>query len=91
MSNKDHIRRMVIMGLVSGDVQEEIQNQVKKWGERDHDLYTWLVILMKEVGEASQAALKVEDSKGCRRFREELIHVAAVAMAAVGSIDFYDI
>jgi len=43
----------------------------------------WLVILQEECGEAAEAALENNGSK----YRDEMVHVAAVALAAVECFD----
>lgn len=64
-------------------VLAERQRQDAKWGEQNHPPGTWLVILMEEVGEASQAVLEMDWNS----YREEMVQVAAVALAAVESCD----
>lgn len=64
-------------------VREERKRQDAKWGEQNHDPFTWLTILMEEVGEASKDALETK----LQGYREEMIQVAAVAVAAVESLD----
>jgi len=41
-------------------MQEENLRQINKWGIQDHSPFEWLVILMEEVGELSQAILTTE-------------------------------
>lgn len=67
------------------DIFEERLRQDKKWGPQHHDADRWLLILMEEVGEASNAVL--EDQGDYQHFREELIQVAAVAVSVVEWID----
>ena len=73
------------------DVRRERLRQLGKWGDQDHDSHTWLVILMEEVGEAAKTILTdvpdYELTENIDKFREELIQVAAVAVAAVECID----
>jgi hypothetical protein len=38
-------------------IQQERRRQERKWGEQNHDPFTWLAILGEEVGESSQQAL----------------------------------
>ena len=64
------------------DVKEERERQDAKWGEQLHDPYTWIAILGEEYGEVCKAAL--EDNGG---YRDELVQVAAVAIAAIESYD----
>lgn len=62
--------------------------QDKKWGEQNHDAFTWIAILSEEVGEFSKAALDVIFENGRREpVREEAVQVAAVALAIVECID----
>ena len=63
-------------------LQDERDRQDVKWGANRYLAQeTWLTILMEEVGEAAKAALE-DDSGG---YAEELIQVAAVAVAALES------
>ena len=76
---------------VLGGVRQERYRQLSLWGDQDHDSHTWLVILMEEVGEAAKTILAdvpdYELTENIDKFREELIQVAAVAVAAVECID----
>lgn len=65
------------------DVIEEREKQDKKWGVQNHDPLFWNAILGEEFGEVSKAILE-EDEDG---YREELVQVAAVAIAALESLD----
>jgi len=55
--------------------------QDKKWGKQNHCPFVWLAILGEEVGEANKAILQYND------YRNEMIQVAAVAIAAIESLD----
>jgi len=67
-------------------VLEERRRQDKKWGEQNHHPLYWLGILMEEVGEAAKAA--IEHHVGhWGDYQKELIHVAAVAIAAIESAE----
>lgn len=59
------------------DIEEQLARQLAKWGEQSHLPYTWIAILVEEVGEVCQAALKGD----AENYREELTHVLAVAVA----------
>lgn len=69
---------------VLGAVLKERYRQNELWGKQRHEYGKWLTILVEEVGEVSQAMQKSfgwgkptdEDN-----LYEELIHVAAVAVA----------
>jgi hypothetical protein len=62
-------------------IREERKRQFVKWGWQNHQPYTWMAILMEEVGEASQACLHDEfGGKAAGMWKTEVIHTAAVAM-----------
>ena len=70
------------------DVLAERQRQDAKWGQQNHDPFTYITILGEEFGELCQAALH-------RRFggaassglRDEAVQTAAVALAIVECLD----
>ncbi len=66
------------------DIAVERLAQNAKWGEQNHSLPWWLVILQEELGELAETLLK---GLGDSRVREELVQVAAVAVAMVESFD----
>lgn len=72
---------------IDGDILEEIIDerirQESKWGQQNHPSFKYLAILGEEVGEVNKAALE----RDWDNYREELIQVAAVAMAMVESYD----
>jgi hypothetical protein len=76
--------------LFAAIVEERIAQDFK-WGEQNHDSGTWALILGEEFGEACEAALDVifkYDSKDhVAHLRNELIQVAAVAVAWIEAID----
>lgn len=76
---------------VLGEVEQERLKQNKKWGEQNHHPAEWLMILGEEVGEANKAALetnfKYPENDGWKSYREELVQVAAVAIAMIESVD----
>lgn len=75
-------------GFVLRQVESERHKQSKKWGEQNHDGYRWLAILGEEVGEANKAMLQTEfGGSSVEHLREELIQVAAVAVAFIECID----
>lgn len=77
------------------NILEEIINERYRqdgtWHEQNHTPMEWLPILMEEVGEASKAALEAYFSDyytgTLSDYREECVHVAAVAMAMVECFD----
>ena len=80
--DEDGVKTLSEFGI-SLEVIKERRRQDEKWGEQNHGPFKWLAILGEEVGEANKAALE-DDSAG---YRNELIQVAAVAMAMVGCHD----
>lgn len=64
-------------------IQDERYRQDLKWGLQTHDPLKWLAILGEEVGEANRAILESDMSS----YEEEMIHVAAVAVAALECLD----
>ncbi len=82
------------MDKIIDEVKVELGRQVEKWGIQNHNLPIWLMILGEEVGEANEAALEAGCPNGkpipgdwIRKYRKELIQVAAVAISAVDSLD----
>ena len=75
------------------DVLAERERQDAKWGEQNHDPFTWLAILGEEYGECCKEALEmkfanVEDPSGyLANFRSELVQTAAVALAIIECLD----
>jgi NTP pyrophosphatase (non-canonical NTP hydrolase) len=72
------------------DVLEERKHQEEKWGEQNHNPYTYLAILQEEVGEYAQACLQTQfggKHGGLDHMREEAVQVAAVALAIVECLD----
>jgi NTP pyrophosphatase (non-canonical NTP hydrolase) len=70
------------------DVVAERIQQDKKWGEQYHSPADWLMILGEEVGEANKAALEARfGHEDLRKYREELVQVAAVAIAMIECFD----
>lgn len=61
----------------------ERRRQDAKWGEQNHDAFLWLAILGEEFGETAKAAIEGRLAD----MRTELIHVAAVAVAAIESLN----
>lgn len=69
------------------EVAKERERQNTKWGVQRHNPLTWLAILGEEVGEVNKAVLEnIFSRKGLEEYRQELIQVAAVAVAAVESL-----
>jgi NTP pyrophosphatase (non-canonical NTP hydrolase) len=78
------------------EVQWERRNQDRRFGEQNHSHLIWLGILAEEFGEVAREANDLhfkyptgspEYKAALRRYREELIQVAAVAVAMVECIE----
>lgn len=70
-------------------VVKERQRQEEKWGLQRHTWPEWTTILTEEVGEVAQAACNehFHPSGDLARLKEELVQVAAVAVAMVEHIE----
>ena len=74
--------------LVLREVEFERKLQDKKWGEQNHPQMDWLGILAEEFGEAAKECNEFHFRQIRRiELREELIQVAAVAVAMIESLD----
>lgn len=70
------------------EVLDERINQDMRWGQQNHGVALWMLILGEEVGEAMKEANEVHfRGKSPAEYRAELIQVAAVAAAAVEALD----
>jgi NTP pyrophosphatase (non-canonical NTP hydrolase) len=66
------------------EIYEERKRQLNIWGEQYHRPADYLMILGEEVGEVNRAALEAHfHGSSLKKYREELIQVAAVAMAMI--------
>jgi hypothetical protein len=74
--------------FVLRDVHFERHRQDEKWGEQNHTDSLWSHILGEEYGEACRAVNEVVwGGLSTAHLREELIQVAAVAVAWIECID----
>jgi hypothetical protein len=81
--------------LIVEEVRYERRRQDGIWGPQNHEPATWVMILTEEVGEAAKDACDYHFPKGkdpegmaaLRRYRKELIQVAAVAIAMIECLD----
>lgn len=73
---------------VLNDIREERVFQDKKWGEQNHTIEKWMLILSEEFGEAAKEANEcVFRFKSSLDYRKELVQVAAVCVAALEALD----
>lgn len=77
------------MKNIFNEIKQERQRQDAKWGEQNHTPFEWCAILGEEVGEVNKAALEAHfrDTNQLANYREELIQVAAVAVAMIESLE----
>lgn len=69
-------------------ILEERKRQTEKWGEQNHTLGNWGLILTEEVGEWAEAALHTQfGGPKAGGLRKEAVHVAAVALQIVQWLD----
>lgn len=64
------------------EIREERKRQDVKWGVQDHSPDWWMLILGEEFGEVCEAILE----GSMQDYKKELIHVAAVAVAALENL-----
>jgi NTP pyrophosphatase (non-canonical NTP hydrolase) len=69
-------------GICLEIAKERIKQDIK-WGQQDHLTGRWFEILGEETGEACRAVLEQDPDK----YRKEMIQVAAVAIAAIETLD----
>lgn len=77
MANKDHIYAAI---------NNERHDQDRQWGTipRGLSLPKWTAILTEEVGEVARAVI---DDQPLKELRQELVEVAAVAVAIIEEIE----
>lgn len=63
------------------EVIAERKRQEEKWGQQDRSPADWMLILMEEVGEFSQAVLDNRQGAPAEFIKNELIQFTAVALA----------
>lgn len=70
------------------EVGQERLRQNELFGEQNHDFETWYTILGEEFGEVGKALQDIRfRGAGTENLREELLQVAAVAVAIVECLD----
>ena len=72
------------------EVFDERRRQDMRWGIQNHRPMEWLGVLMEELGEVAKDTVENHwhpDAGSIANMREELIQVAAVAVAWIESID----
>ena len=73
---------------IYNEITQEREFQDQKWGVQTHlSDYVWTTILVEEVGEAAQEVQKDKNSFEIIKLRDELIQVAAVAVAWAEALD----
>jgi NTP pyrophosphatase (non-canonical NTP hydrolase) len=70
------------------DVLDERMRQDKIWGEQNHPIEWYYMILMEEVGEVARAVLNTHfGGEDPGAIRDELVHATAVGLAIIECID----
>lgn len=70
------------------EVAYERSAQDARWGQQNHAPVWWHAILLEKVGKVAKAILELQFAgKSIAAVRGELVQVAAVAVAAIESID----
>lgn len=72
----------VIQQHIFEAIAKERERQAELWGPQTHIPDRWLTILGEEYGEACEGLLKEDEAN----YRDELIQVAAVAVAAITNL-----
>lgn len=80
----ERIKMRILQDDVLDEVRKELDRQFAKWGVQVRTSREWCVIELEEIGEVAHASLEGKYEEA----REEWIHVAAVAIAAIASIDY---
>jgi len=85
---------MAVIGTIRDRVLDSIlaerNRQDAKWGEQNHSMEWWMLILGEEVGEFSQALLHRRfggEHGSFQHIDAELTHVAAVAFAMLECLE----
>lgn len=69
-------------------IASERRRQNEKWGEQNHGLPVWMLILTEEVGEAAEAVLKIREAEmTIEDFRTEIVHCAAVCVQILEDLE----
>ena len=87
---REIIEKLHIQKKVLSDILCEREGQELKWVEQNHDPYTYLAILLEEVGEYARACLQTQfggKHGGLDKMRTEAVQVAAVATAIIECLD----
>ena len=70
------------------EILEERNRQNEKWGEQNHDPFTYLTIFIEEAGEFAESALhSLFGGSAATGLYGEAVQMAAVAMAIVESLN----
>jgi NTP pyrophosphatase (non-canonical NTP hydrolase) len=75
------------MQNIFDEIKLERIRQNLKHPKEDYSPVEWLPVLVEEVGEVSKAIFENNFSNDKDNYREELIHVAAVAVRMIESFD----
>jgi putative component of toxin-antitoxin plasmid stabilization module len=76
----------VSVNSILTEIMNERTKQDAKWGVQKHHPAWWYVILGEEFGEVGRGIFELKEDMGAN-YREELVQVAAVAVAMIESFD----
>ena len=81
--------QMDAMRVVLNDIIDERKRQDERWGVQRLEWPVWMAVLTEEVGESAEASLEAHFNPQAPlgHLREELVQVAAVAVAMIEHID----
>lgn len=71
------------ISAIFDEIKSERWRQEEKWGEENHHPPVYYSLLQEEAGEVAKAI----NEGNSKSYREELIHLAAVAVAMIESFD----
>lgn len=72
---------------IYAEIRYERKCQDEEWGEQNHDPVYWVGILAEELGEVAKEAIESNLRDTSYQLRVELVHLAAVAVAAIEALD----
>lgn len=78
---------MIPTSYIYAQIVSERMRQDNQWGEQNHDPVYWVGILAEELGEVAKEAIEEHLRDTSSQYRKELLHLAAVAVAAIEALD----
>lgn len=82
-------RELKQIDILKDEILLESEKQINKWGIQERSPFEWMVYLMEEVGELSEAISEYEYRDGdIREIRKEGIQVVTLALKIIESYDY---